>query len=87
MNRFYIFYICLAIYGAAFALRSIAAIVDGSTSLPIILASIAGVGMIIASVYEILTGSPSDFDIGKIGFWAVILSVVGFLLLQIPELL
>jgi len=87
MVRFYIFYTCLAIYGAAFAIGSIPALTDGSISLPTILGSIAGIGMMIASVYEMFTGSPSDFEIGDIGFWAVVLAVVGFLLLQVPELL
>lgn len=87
MERFYIFYICLTVYGAAFAIGSIPALTNGSTSLPIVLGSIAGVGMIIASVYEMFTGSPSDFEIGDLGFWAVVLGVVGFLLLQVPKLL
>jgi hypothetical protein len=43
--------------------------------------------MVVASVYEMFTGSPSDFEIGDLGFWAVVLGAVGFLLLQIPELL
>jgi hypothetical protein len=87
MERFYIFYTCLTVYGAVFAIKSALALTDGSTSLPIILSSIAGVGMVVASVYEMFTGSPSDFEIGDLGFWAVVLGAVGFLLLQIPELL
>lgn len=87
MERFYIFYTCLTVYGAVFAIGSILALTDGSTSLPIILGSIAGVGMIIVSVYEMFTGSPSDFKIGELGFWAVVLGVVGLLLFQILELL
>ncbi|SFS49225.1 hypothetical protein [Halostagnicola kamekurae] len=86
MERFYIFHICMAAYGATFAIRSVSAIIEGSTSLPITVAGIAGVGMIIASVHEVLTRSPSDFEIGNLAFWAVVLGVVGFLLFQIPEL-
>ena len=87
MERFCIFYTCLTIYGAAFAIGSIPAFTDGRTSLSIILGSIAGIGIMIASIYEMFTGSSSDFEIGDIGFWAVVLGVVGFLLLQVPELL
>ncbi|WP_424000178.1 hypothetical protein ACOZ4I_12950 [Haloarcula salina] len=83
MERFYIFYTCLAVYGAAFAIESVPALADRSISLPIILGSIAGIGVMSASVYEMFTGSPSDFEIGDIGFWAVVLGSVGFLSLQL----
>jgi len=79
MERFYIFHTCIAVIGATFAIRSCLAIIDGSMILPIILAGIAGAGMIIAAVHELLTGSPSDFKIGNIAFWAVVLGVIGFL--------
>jgi len=86
MERFYIFNALLAIYGAAFTIESLSALADGSTSLPIILGSIAGIGLASASVYEMTTGSPSDFEIGDIGFWAVVLGVVALLSLQVLEI-
>ncbi|MBP2251095.1 hypothetical protein [Halarchaeum nitratireducens] len=87
MERFYVFYTCMAIYGTVFATGAILTLVNGSASLPLISGSIAGVGMVLASIYELFTGSPSDFEIGDVGFWAVVSGVVGFLLLQIPGLL
>lgn len=85
MERFYIFHTCIAVFGVTFAIRSVPAIIDGSADLPIIVVGVAGVGMIIAAVHELLTGSPSDFEIGNIAFWGVVLGVVlssiGFLLI------
>ncbi|CQR49465.1 MULTISPECIES: hypothetical protein [Haloferax] len=83
MERFYVFYACLAVYGAAFAIGPVLALTEGSAGLPIILGSIAGVGLILASVYEMSTGSPSDFEIGDLGFWAVVLGAVGVLSVQV----
>jgi hypothetical protein len=79
-NCFYVYYTCLAIIGATLGLSAVFTVVDGSTSLPIILRSLGGLLMTVASVYELLSGSPSEFDVGKIGYWAVVLGTVGVLL-------
>jgi hypothetical protein len=36
-------------------------------------------------VYTVLTRSPSEFDIGDVAFWAVVLGTVGILLGQVLQ--
>ncbi|WP_137682313.1 hypothetical protein [Haloarcula mannanilytica] len=86
MKRFYLFYVCLATYGAVFGLSAVSAIVAGDSSLPIVLAGIAGLGMVIGSLYEMVTGSTAAFNIGDLAFWAVVVGTVVILFLQVPKL-
>lgn len=85
MNRFYIFHGCLAIFGAVFTFSATATMISGDSSIPIIFEGIGGVVVLGASVYTVLTRSPSEFDIGDMAFWAVVLGTVGILLGQVLQ--
>ena len=85
MNRFYIFHGCLAIFGAVFTFSAGATMLSGDSSIPIIFEGLGGIVVLGASVYAVLTGSPSEFDIGDVAFWAVVLGTVGVLLAQVLQ--
>ena len=80
MKKFYIYWACLAIVGATLGSSAVLMIADGNLSLPVVLQSLGGVIMVVASVSELLTDSPSEFSVGTVGYWAVILGTVGVLL-------
>jgi len=85
MNRFYIFHGCLAIFGAVFTFSAGATMISGDSSIPIIFEGIGGIVVLGASVYTVLTGSSSEFDIGDVAFWAVVVGTVGILLSQVIQ--
>ena len=85
MNRFYIFYGCLAIFGAVFTFSAGAAMISDGSSISIIFEGIGGIIVLGASVYTVLTGSSSEFDIGDVAFWAVVVGTVGILLGQVIQ--
>ena len=85
MNRFYIFYGCLAIFGAVITFSAGATMIYGDSSIPIIFEGISGIVILGASVYTVLRGSPSEFDIGDVAFWAVVLGTVGILLARVLQ--
>ena len=85
MDRFYIFHGCLAIFGAIFTFSAAATMISGDSSIPIIFEGIGGTVVLGASVYTILTGTSSEFDIGDVAFWAVVLATVGILLGQVLQ--
>ncbi|MFO7833921.1 MAG: hypothetical protein R6V31_07680 [Halohasta sp.] len=85
MNRFYIFYACLAIFGAVFTFSAATTIIHGDSSVPIIFEGIGGIVVLGSSVYTVLTGSPSEFDIGDVAFWAVVVGTAGILLGQVIQ--
>ncbi|WP_276203526.1 hypothetical protein [Haloprofundus marisrubri] len=41
----------------------------------------------VASVYEVLTNSPNEFDIGNLLFWGLVACTVGIIVLLVPELI
>lgn len=86
VNRFYVFYTCLAIYGLIFVLSTASAVLGGRSSLTTLIAGIAGIGMVAASVYEMVTGPATAFNVGDVAFWAVVLGTVGIVLLHVPGL-
>ena len=85
MNRFYIFHCCLAIFGAIFTFSAAATMLSGDSSIPIIFEGIGGIVVLGASVYAVLTSSSSEFDIGNVAFWAVVVGTVGVLLGQVLQ--
>ena len=80
MERFYIFHGCLAIFGAVFTFSAATTMFSGDLSVSIIFVGIGGVVVLGSSLYTVLTGSPSDFDIGDVAFWAVVVGTAGILL-------
>lgn len=85
MNRFYIFHGCLAIFGAVFTFSAAATMISGDSSIPIIFEGIGGIVVLGASVYTVLTGSSSEFDIGDLAFRAIVLATSGVLLSQVLQ--
>lgn len=85
MDRFYIFHGCLAIFGAVFTFSAAETMISGDSSIPIIFEGIGGVIVLGASVYTVLTRSPSEFDIGDVAFWAVVLATAAILLGQVLQ--
>ncbi len=83
MNQFYIFHGCLAVVGAVFSVSAATAMIEGDSGIPIIFEGIGGIIILSASVYTTLTGSSSEFDVGDVAFWAVVLATGGILLGQI----
>jgi len=85
MNRFYVFHACLAIFGAVFTFSAGATMLSGDSSIPIIFEGLGGIVVLGASVYAVLTSSSSEFDIGNVAFWAVVVGTVGVLLGQVLQ--
>jgi len=75
----------LAIFGAVFTFSAAATMISGDLSIAIIFEGIGGVIVLGASVYTVLARSPSEFDIGDVAFWAVVLGTVGILLGQVLQ--
>lgn len=75
----------MAIFGAIFTFSAAATMLSGDSSIPIIFEGIGGIVVLGASVYAVLTGSSSEFDIGNVAFWAVVVGTVGVLLGQILQ--
>jgi len=80
MNRFYIYHGCSVIFGAIFTFNAATTMIYGDMSVPIIFVGIGGLVVLGASLYTVLTGSQSEFDIGDVAFWAVVVGTVGILL-------
>ena len=80
MDRFYIFHGCLAIFGAVFTFSAATTVISGDLSVSIIFVGVGGLVVLGASLYTVLTGSPSEFDIGDVAFWAVVVGTAGILL-------
>jgi|GEM_PF-2413768 len=80
MERFYIFHGCLAIFGAVFTFSAATTMLSGDLSVSIVFVGIGGLVVLGSSLYTVLTGSPSDFDIGDVAFWAVVVGTAGILL-------
>lgn len=85
MNRFYIFHVCLAIFGAVSVFSAATTMIYEDLSVPTIFEGIGGLVILSVSVYAVLTGSPSEFDVGSIAFWAVVLGTSGILLVHVLE--
>jgi hypothetical protein len=85
MNRFYIFHGCLAIFGAVFAFSAAVTTIYEGSSVPLVFEGSGGIVVLAASVYTVLTGSPSEFDIGDVAFWAVVFGTVGIVLGQVIQ--
>ena len=58
---------------------------SGDPSIPIIFGGIGGVVVLGDSVYTVHARSPSEFDIGDVGFWAVVLVTAGLLLVHVLQ--
>lgn len=80
MDRFYIFHGCLVIFGAVFTFSAATTMISGNLSVSTIFVGVGGLVVLGVSLYTVLTGSPSDFDIGDIAFWAVVVGTAGILL-------
>lgn len=85
MNRFYVFHACLAIFGAVFIFSAATTMIYGNLSISIMFEGIGGIVVLSSSVYTVLRGSPSEFDIGDVAFWAVVVGTVGILLGQVIQ--
>ena len=80
MERFYIFHVCSAIFGAVFTFSAATTMFSGDLSVSIIFVGIGGLVVLGTSLYAVLMGSPSEFEIGDLAFWAVVVGTAGILL-------
>ena len=80
MNRFYVYHGCSAIFGAVFIFSAAVTTIYDGLSVSLIFEGLGGIVVLGASVYTVLTGSPSEYDIGEMAFWAVVSGTVVILL-------
>ncbi|KZN23650.1 hypothetical protein A4G99_12235 [Haladaptatus sp. R4] len=62
MNRPLLYHAATGLLGLSFAVRSVPDILSGESSIVLWMAAIAGVGLVLGSIYEILTGGREDFE-------------------------
>lgn len=87
VKRFYVFYMCFALWGIVFGYSTVSAIIEGDLSYSIIAASIASIMMFCVSLYQLARGpSGESEDIPKWSVWAVVLGTVIFIVSHLAEL-
>lgn len=76
MHRLYIYHGSLSIIGAVFGVNALLSVAARGSSLPVILMALGGSGMVITSIYEVLTTEPADFTIKAYAIFAVVLGAL-----------
>ena len=76
MKQFYLYHVSLGVMGVVWGLSAISTILAGGMSLPLGLAGVAGVGLVVAVVYELVTANPDDFSVGRVTVGVVVVGAV-----------
>lgn len=80
MNRLYLYHVATLIGGAALGIPAVVSANAGERSIPIVLRAVGGCGMAIAAIYEVFTGDPAEFTVGKYTVWPFVLGALSIVL-------
>ncbi|MFC7204451.1 hypothetical protein ACFQJC_13065 [Haloferax namakaokahaiae] len=83
MERFHVYHSCLILVGVVFASMALTTLASEAVSVPAVVQAVCGLVLVGASGYELNQRSPSEFDVGPVGFWAVVAGTVGLLALVV----
>ena len=81
MDRTLLYYASMGIVGLSSAAGSVPDLLAGRSSISLWLMALGGVGLVLGSLYEYLSGRTDDFDPGRLTWIVVVgalLSVVGW---------
>lgn len=80
MRRLYVYHGLFALIGAAVGLDALVSVATGGLTLPVALMALGAVGMILASVYKVLTADSAEFSIPAYALFGLILAALFALL-------
>lgn len=83
MERMYVYYGFLALWGGIVGTEAVLMGTGHGWDVPAIVQGAAGALLVAAAGWALATESPSDFEVGRVGFWAVVLGVSVLLLLRL----
>lgn len=83
MVRFYVYYACLALVGLGFGSVAVLRLANGEVTLPLVVQAACGFLMVGVSARDLSRKSPAEFDVGPVGFWAVVLGSIGLVVLAL----
>ncbi|MDS0295179.1 hypothetical protein [Halogeometricum luteum] len=75
MERMYVYYGFLALWGGTAGTDAVRMGTEQGWGVPIAVQGAAGALLVAVSGWKLATESPSDFEVGPAGFWAVVIGV------------
>lgn len=75
MRRHRVYHAALGLLGVVMGGPALRSLLDGTSSIPVVLLAVGGCGMALTACYELVTGDPSEFEIGSLGYWGILFAV------------